>query len=98
MPVQYVPEGYKLYRSPVKMTGPSWNRLLPGQGQDGYGRKITTDIVCQLPGEQRQYRVYATCFSNVASHWILWKGQRLHLRDTDTVEKEHARDNATQKE
>lgn len=70
---------YTLHRTLVPRRGPM--QLLPGQGEDGYGRKIRTDIVLKFAGESRTYRVYATCFSNVASHWVVWKGVRLWLRD-----------------
>jgi hypothetical protein len=51
-----------------------------GQGVDGYGRKISTDYRAWLPDESRPYRVYATCFSNVASHYIVRRGQTLYLQ------------------
>lgn len=54
--------------------------LLPGQSQDGYGSKIITDRMVKFHGEKRQYRVYATCFSNVASNWIVKNGKKLHIR------------------
>jgi len=39
-----------------------------------------TDIILIFNGEsKRKYRVYATCFSNCASHWITYQGQTLHL-------------------
>ena len=45
----------------------------------GYGSKLTT--IYKVPYLGRLYRVYATCFSNCASHWILSKGEKLHVRD-----------------
>ena len=56
----------------------------PGQGADGYGRKITTDYVAQING--RTYRVYAICFSNAASHYVTYKGEKLFLKDSDIPE------------
>lgn len=76
-------EGFKVVLKPVTRRGPSWNQMLPGQGADGYGKKISTDRVLVFPDSKKQYRVYATCFSNCASHWIVKNGQTLHLRDTD---------------
>lgn len=70
---------YSLHRAPVVRRG--FMGLLPGQGDDGYGRKITTEIMLRFEGESRKYRVYATCFSNVASHWVIRKGVKLWLRD-----------------
>ena len=49
------------------------------QTATGYGRKITT--IWKIPHNGRLYRVYATCFSNCASHWIMSKGEQLHVRD-----------------
>jgi len=72
---------YTLYRSmPKGARVTQWGTFFPGQGEDGYGRKITTDIILIFNGEsKRKYRVYATCFSNCASHWITYQGQTLHL-------------------
>lgn len=81
--VRYADEvvgSYTLYRREVAKRG-GILQLAPGQGQDGYGRKITSDIVLRFGGEGRAYRVYATCFSNAASLWIMYQGQKLHLRD-----------------
>ena len=53
----------------------------PGQSDSGYGAKIATDTmvqVVQIPRNNRWYRVYCTCFSNVASHWIMVKGKRMY--------------------
>ena len=74
--------GYKVIRDPVKKRslGP-WGELAPGQGEDGYGDKITTDRVLVFPRSKRRYRVYATCFSNVASYWIRKDRQKLFLYD-----------------
>jgi len=54
---------------------------VPPYGQDaqGYGRKIATGRMVRLQANPRWYRVYATCFSNAASHWITVKGQKLHV-------------------
>jgi len=53
----------------------------PGQGADGYGKKITTDYMVRIG--KMAYRVYATCFSNCASHWIVVKGKTYHVGDFD---------------
>jgi hypothetical protein len=50
-----------------------------GLNVDGYGRKIRT--IWKVPFKGRLYRVYATCFSNVSSHWILSKGEKLFIRN-----------------
>jgi hypothetical protein len=61
----------------------------------GYGRKLTTRYMLHVPGSPRSYRVYAICFSNVASFYILRKGERLFLRDWEL---ETARDLARESE
>lgn len=72
---------YKLYRSePPGVERTPWGVIYPGQDETGYGKKITTDVVLRFDGSNRRYRVYATCFSNAASHWITYKGKRLSLK------------------
>ena len=78
---------YKLHRRPVARRGGILG-LLPGQSEDGYGRKITTDLVLVFNGETRERRVYATCFSNCASHWITHNRRTLWLHDCEEVEDE----------
>lgn len=51
---------------------------LPGMNQMGYGCKIPT--IWKIPHNGKLYRVYATCYSNCASHWIMCKGEKLHVR------------------
>jgi len=84
MPVQYAEPGYKLETKAVSTGG--FLQLRPGQAPGGYGSRITTDRVLVYPGSNRKYRVYATCYSNVASHWITKGGARLYLRDCDIVD------------
>lgn len=50
---------------------------------DGYGSKIPTDHQVQLVGETLWRKVYAVCFSNVASFYILTNGKKLYIRDAD---------------
>ena len=49
-----------------------------GMTVTGYGQKITT--IYKVPFNGRLFRVYATCFSNCASHWITSKGEKLFVR------------------
>jgi hypothetical protein len=56
------------------------------QTATGYGLKLTTPYMV-LVGD-RAYargwrRVYASCVSNVASMWVLIRGQKYHLRDSN---------------
>ena len=74
--------GYKMVSEPVeKKSMGGWGERAPGQNEEGYGSKITTDWVVMFPGSSRKYRVYATCWSNAASHWILKDRQKLHLNE-----------------
>jgi len=68
-----------------------WQKQGLQQTTTGYGRKLTTQYVLAVPDSPRPYRVYAICFSNCASHYILRKGKMLFLRD---CELEEARDRA----
>lgn len=80
--IQYAHEvvgEYKLYSRPV-LRKFGLLQLMPGQNQDGYGDKITTDYVLVFDNKPKAFRVYATCWSNAASHWINWQGGRLFLR------------------
>lgn len=56
-----------------------WGTFFPGQGADGYGRKISTDLMLQFKGEKRKYRVYCVCFSNAGSHYIIRNKKSLYL-------------------
>ena len=44
----------------------------------GYGMKLTSTWKVKYRG--RLYRVYYTCISNAASHWITRRGKKLHVR------------------
>ena len=66
-----------------------WQKQGLQQTATGYGGKLVTDYMLSIPGAARPYRVYAICFSNCASHYILRKGERLFLRDWEL---EDARD------
>lgn len=56
-------------------------RLLPGQGADGYGSKISTDYTAKIGN--RTHRVYLTIHSNVGSNYVIVKGEKLFLHDYD---------------
>ena len=58
-----------------------WQRQGLQQTATGYGAKLATEYLLTVPDAPRPYRVYAICYSNVASFYILRKGQRLFLRD-----------------
>jgi hypothetical protein len=67
---------------PVPMIGHGPFRRNRGQGDDGYGKKISTEWEAQIKGETKWRKVYAICFSNVASHYIVVDGATLYLRDS----------------
>ncbi len=69
---------YTLHRRPVLRKG--MLQLAPGQGSDGYGKKITTDICLKFKSEKKERRVYCCCFSNAGSNYILIKGEALYLK------------------
>jgi len=47
----------------------------------GYGNKLPTHWMVKFG--KRTYRVYAICWSNVASYYILISKQAYYLRDSD---------------
>ena len=67
-----------------------WQEKGLRQTATGYGRKLTTEYMLHRTGE-RALRVYAVCFSNVASFYVLIGGKALYVRDWQL---EEARDNA----
>lgn len=54
-----------------------WHRGGLQQTATGYGSKLTTPY--KIPYNGRLYRIYAICYSNVASHYITVMGQKLFL-------------------
>jgi hypothetical protein len=48
-----------------------------GRDQYGYGRKIPLANMVVLTTGQRRYRVYASCFSNCATLYIVQHGKRI---------------------
>ena len=55
------------------------NHIMRGVNQFGYGSKISTCYKVKVENKWR--RVYATCFSNVASHWVIINKQKKFLMD-----------------
>lgn len=53
------------------------HRLGLEQTRSGYGAKLTTHYKILFNG--KLYRVYATCHSNVASHWFTCKKRRIYI-------------------
>ena len=93
--IQYLPAGYVLKVKPVPRRGIL--QLAPGQNQDGYGDRISTDYMIRDPNDKdpkRWYRVFCICWSNSGSHYIERRGLRLWLKGHEL---EDARDKATAK-
>lgn len=55
-----------------------WQERGLQQTASGYGAKLTTQHKISYNG--RLYRIYATCYSNVASHWFTANKQRIYIR------------------
>lgn len=73
MPVDYVPEESIIFeydKAPFYYPSAS-----------GYGSKIPTRFMLSMPGEKRKRRVYAVCYSNAASFYILLKGLKVFIHD-----------------
>jgi hypothetical protein len=62
-----------------------WQKRGLQQTATGYGSKLTTAYMLTAPGD-RPRRVYAICYSNVASYYVLVKCEVLYLRDGDLSE------------
>ena len=58
--------------------------LAPGQGSDGYGRKISTDYMARI--NNRWHRVYCVCYSNSGSLYVILRSGRFYIRDFDMQE------------
>ena len=56
-----------------------WQKQGLQQTATGYGQKLTTRFMLHLPDSKRPYRIYASCYSNIASFYIIRCGKRLFL-------------------
>lgn len=54
-----------------------WQRRGLQQTATGYGAKLTTRHKIQFEG--KEYRLYATCWSNAASVWFTVKGRTIFV-------------------
>lgn len=80
MPVEYI-QNFTVEHKPVPRRGIL--QLAPGQRPSGYGSKISTDYAIRFNGKGRAYRVYAVCYSNVASFYVVVGGKQLFVRGVD---------------
>ena len=55
-----------------------WHQRGLSQTASGYGKALTTRWKIKHGG--RLYRVYATCYSNCATHWFKVRGETIYLR------------------
>jgi len=61
-----------------------WQRLGLTQTASGYGSKLTTRHMVKIEGFRDIWRrVYAICYSNAASFYVVAGGKRLFIRDCD---------------
>jgi hypothetical protein len=59
-----------------------WHKQGLQQTASGYGSRLRTEYMLVVPNE-RPRRVYAVCWSNVASFYVIRKKQKIFLRDGD---------------
>ena len=62
------------YKIPLVQGGPAIlpvMQLAPGQGADGYGRKIKTEYQVRFNGKGPWRQVYCCCISNSGTHYVL---------------------------
>jgi hypothetical protein len=52
-----------------------WHKQGLQQTASGYGNKLATAWMLRREGEKVWRRVYAVCWSNAASHYVLIKGE-----------------------
>lgn len=72
--------------STIEYANVAAHREIPNNAKrpaDGYGSKIPTDHQVRLMGETAWRKVYAICYSNVASFYIISYGNKLFVRDAD---------------
>jgi hypothetical protein len=46
------------------------------RSQSGYGSKLPTSYMVQLPGSSRWYRVYCACYSNAGTCYVCHAGKQ----------------------
>lgn len=56
---------------------PEWMKRGLQQTASGYGKRLNTGLKINYCG--KLYRIYATCFSNVASCWFTVRGRKIYV-------------------
>ncbi len=77
-----VHEGAFVIKHPIKLVGDQ----RPGQNAEGYGDKITTDYMAVV--KNKRYRVYAICWSNASSYYVIIENKKLFVSDFDVKDSE----------
>lgn len=67
MSVEYIPENCQVIDS---------GKCDPNPNPEGYGDRIPTRWIVKFPGENKEYKVWAICYSNAASHYIIRNGRK----------------------
>lgn len=81
-PVKYLMDAFPtttFFRKDVPRRG--MMQQAPGQGPDGYGRKISTDYMAIV--NNKKMRVYCCCISNSGSLYVEIKGEWYFVREGD---------------
>ena len=68
--------------SEVKRTFIRFNRA----NASGYGGKITTQYMIKVYDENIWRRVYASCWANASSFWIMYKGEKVSANSSCFLE------------
>ena len=74
------------YATVLKHTKSSlaWQRRGLQQTATGYGSKLTTEHMVKVEGGRDVWRrVYAVCYSNAASFFVMLDYKRVFVRDSD---------------
>lgn len=89
--MEYLDSKYGKYHIEKTSTCPKNHRA------DGYGSRIPTPFVLKLQFQEKTYyRVFAVCWSNVASFYVRIGGNRYFLHDYELEEARHDK-NANQR-
>jgi hypothetical protein len=79
--IEYVEPVETRISEPTMRRGVGGGVRYPGQGVDGYGRKIASRYMVRLLDSGTWYRVYITQISNAGSAWIMRRGKKLFIQD-----------------
>jgi len=82
MPIRYLNESEAtLYKAKLHVPR-------TGYYEDGYCKKGSTQYFVKFLGSNRKHKVWCTCFSNCASHWITANRMTYHVPDWMTIMEE----------